>query len=151
VLTTWHVSAHHSFDPPVEDRQQGIAMRHFKSCALFALGCLFLLSMPEALRAAQAQLNGNWDFSLDYEGGTYILSLPMVLDVKGEKVTGTHGTETFEGTLRDEKLEISGNYYIAEAGYASMLAISAVLEGDQIKGTATWSGYSFAVLATRAK
>jgi hypothetical protein len=124
-------------------------MRYLTKGIGLAFCCLLLLSVARAGYAAE--IDGKWDFKLDYASGTYIVPFDLTLKAEGEKVTGTHGKETFEGTFKDGKLEISGNWYVPEAGYASTLKITGTLSGGTIKGSATWDTYSLGAVGTKAK
>ena len=122
-------------------------MSYLTRCIRFALCSLALLLVGQAVYAAE--LTGNWNFNFDYGEGIYPLAIS--LEAKGEKVTGYHEKEAFEGMFQNGKLEISGKHYVPDVGYASTLAISGAFEGDQIKGDASWDGYQMTFVATRAK
>lgn len=95
-------------------------------CALFAL-------------AADA-LSGKWSLSMDTPGGERLVSPTFVLD--GDKVTGKWDQSDVQGTFRDGKLVLEFPLFSAEAGEKSNLKVTATLEGNQLKGSWTWSSYS---------
>lgn len=97
----------------------------------------------------QAQeLDGEWTFELTAPEGSHSFSITLAVD--GEEVTGTAGDdETFSGTLKDGELKLSGDHYVDEVGYSATIELSGTLDGDTIKGTATWDTYEVTVFGTR--
>ena len=112
-----------------------------------AVFCLAILFLAQALVAAD--LNGKWNFVFYSDNGEH--PREFVLKTSGSEVTGQRGEETYKGTFKDGVLEISGEHYAAEAGYKATLKMSGKLEGDQIKGTASWDMYDLTFTATKAE
>ena len=121
-------------------------MKHMEKHIHITL-CVLALLLAQA--AVAADLNGSWYFVFDTQGGIY--ESMWTLTVSGDKVTAKQGETVLTGTLRDGKLELSGEFYAAEAGYAAEMKISGKLEGDQLKGDASWDIYEMTFTATRAE
>ena len=99
--------------------------------------------------AVAASLSGKWNFVFYTEDSEYPKTI--VLTTQGDHVTAKIADTVLEGTYKDGKLELTGDYYAEEAGYKAMLKLSGKLAGDQIKGNATWDYYQLTFTANRAK
>jgi len=117
------------------------AITQFALCGL----ALFLLVGS----AIAADINGTWNFAFIYQGSEHPRT--MTLTVNGDQVTVKSGEDIMKGTFRNGKLEIAGERFDEEAGYKATFKLSGTLEGDQIKGTATWDTYDLTFTATRVK
>ena len=122
-------------------------MNCLSRCIRLAFSSLVLLVVAQAVHAAD--LNGKWNFSLSFDRGDYDITISLEVEV--EDVTGRSSIETFKGIFKDGKLEISGEHFMAEANYEATLEFSGVLEGDQIKGDASWDAQPATFVAKRAE
>ena len=99
--------------------------------------------------ASSPPVNGDWDVSLVApEGQT---GFTMTVAVDGESAIATTGDSTFEGTYRDGRLELTGDFYVPEAGYSAPLNMDVRFAEDRLDGTATWDAYSADATGTRAE
>jgi len=98
-----------------------------------------------------ADLSGKWDFVWQTPGGER--RNPMVFTVDGENVTADipGNTTKITGTLRENKLTLSGTLYSPEAGQEGKFKLEATLEGEQLKGSASWEEHHMTFTATKAK
>ncbi len=113
----------------------------------------WLVALPLLLgfaRPLQAQdVSGTWKVELSAQQGGDAFTL--TLTVKGEDVSGTIGDdETLTGTFKDGRLELSGQHYVDQAGYAALLEMEGTVDGDRIRGTASWDGYAADMEGRRA-
>ena len=110
------------------------------------LSALVLLALPVAGHAQE--LAGTWRLEVTAPEGSH--SLTITLEVDGETVTGTtEDDEPFTGTFRDGRLTLSGPRYVDEAGYSAKLEMTGTLDGDRIRGDATWDGYVASLVGRR--
>ncbi len=116
-------------------------------CIRFGFFGLVLLLVAPTGNAAD--LNGKWNFSLAFEWGDYDVTIS--LEVEGENATGHRIMETFKGTFKDGKLDISGEHFLALENYEATLEFSGELDGDQIKGDASWDDYPATFVAKRVE
>ncbi len=92
-------------------------------------------------------IDGDWKVSLTApEGATYFT---MTVAIDGDSATGHVGETVLTGNYVDGNLRLKGDYYVIEAGYTSKLDMTIKLEGDQLKGKATWDMYTADVLGKR--
>lgn len=118
-------------------------MKNIIRTALLAL----MLSGLASLAVSAAAVDGDWNLSLTApEGATYFT---ITIETEGEQARGKAGEAMFSGTYSNGKLQLTGDYFVMEAGYASTLDMDIELEGEQLKGTATWDTYTADVLGTR--
>jgi len=97
--------------------------------------------------ALAATVDGDWSMSLTApEGATYF---NMTIEVDGENATGYVGEALFSGTYKEGMLNLTGDYYVSEAGYISVLNMEMALDGEQLKGLASWDVYTADVLGKR--
>lgn len=97
--------------------------------------------------AFAADVDGEWNMMLtSAEGGA---TIPMTISVDGEIATATAGNEEFTGTYINGEIKLKGSLYVADAGMASMLDMTAKFAGDELKGTANWDMYVADVHGTR--
>lgn len=104
----------------------------------WSFAALAVLALPAA--APAQELAGTWRFEVTAPEGSHALTL--TLEVDGRTVTGlTEDEEAFTGTFEDGELRLSGPRYVDEAGYSATLEMTGTLDGDRIRGDATWDGY----------
>jgi len=117
-----------------------------KHVSLALCGLLLLLS---GQAAPATDIQGKWKFVFETPLGPRESLMELSRD--GEKVTVKGPKTEFKGTFKDGKLELAGQVHSVEGGYAAELTISGRLEGDQIKGDATWSRWTMPFMAEREK
>ena len=114
------------------------------------LGLAALLSVVLIVGVAFAasEVDGKWDCTVTAAEGAH--SFTLDLTTEGDKATGTIGSDVLTGTLKDNQLKLSGDYYIAEVGYSSTFDVSVELVEGKLKGSATWDVYSADFVGNRA-
>jgi hypothetical protein len=108
---------------------------------------IFLTALVIAACASAPAVNGDWDVTLTAPEGQTGFTMSVVVD--GENATATAGDHTFNGTFRDGKLTLKGDYYVPEAGYSAELDMDMRLEEDRLRGSATWDQFSADVAGSR--
>jgi len=94
-----------------------------------------------------ATIDGDWNVSLTAaEGSTHF---KMTVEVNGADARGHVGDAVLNGSFDDGKLRLAGEFYVMEAGYTSKLDMTVSMQGEQLKGTATWDVYTADVLGNR--
>lgn len=97
-------------------------------------------AMVPSVLAAQSPLNGEWDATMDTPGGAR--SFKVVLQVDGEKVTGTvkrpAGDAPLTGTLKGDTLTFS--YSITYNENTLLLTVVALVKGNSFAGTVDFNG-----------
>ena len=94
-----------------------------------------------------ATVDGDWNVSLTAaEGSTHFR---MTVEVDGTNAKGHVGDAVFNGSFSDGKLSLAGEFYVMEAGYTSKLDMTVSMQGELLKGTATWDIYTADVLGKR--
>jgi hypothetical protein len=73
------------------------------------------------------------------EGSTHF---KMTVEVDGANAKGHVGDAVFNGSFNDGKLSLAGEFYVVEAGYTSKLDMTVSMQGELLKGTATWDIYT---------
>jgi len=124
-----------------------ITMNHLNRRWHSVLCLIAMLSVAGGVGAQE--LDGTWDVTISAPEGSHSFTITLVTD--GEKVTGTRGQDSYTGTFKDGKSELSGEHYIAEAGNGALLEISDVFDGAQIKGDGSWAGFEATFVAKQAK
>jgi hypothetical protein len=122
-------------------------MKHLSKQIRLTLCGLALLVLAQT--AIAADLNGKWNFVFETPGGEHRLS--MTFTQNGESLTATLEETQLKGTCRDGQFQLAGEYYHEPAGYKAELKLTGKLEGDQLKGDATWDAYQATFTATRAE
>lgn len=122
-------------------------MNHMATHIRLLLCGLALLLLAQAAMAAD--LNGKWDFMFNTPVGER--QFEITITDKDGNLTATMGETEFKGAFRDGKLELAGEHYADEAGYKAEFKIAGQIEGDQLKGDATWDTYDLTFIATRVK
>jgi len=94
-----------------------------------------------------ATVDGDWNISLTAaEGSTHF---KMTVEIDDADAKGHVGDAVFSGSFDDGKLRLAGEFYVMEAGYTSKLDMTVSMQGEQLKGTASWDIYTADVLGTR--
>jgi hypothetical protein len=73
------------------------------------------------------------------EGSTHF---KMTVEVDGANAKSHVGDAVFNGSFNDGKLSLAGEFYVVEAGYTSKLDMTVSMQGELLKGTATWDIYT---------
>lgn len=109
-----------------------------------------LLLLSAALCAADPA--GKWEMVWATPGGERRGSMTVTI-VDGENVKAelNGGREPIPGKFRDGELTLSGKLYSAEAGSDGLFKLQGKLNGDELKGTASWDEHQMTFTATRAK
>ena len=86
--------------------------------------------------AFAAVVEGDCDLSLSAPEGATWFTMRIAID--GDNATGHVGETVLSGTYVDETPRLKSDYCVIEAGYISKLDLDVRLEGEQLKGRATW-------------
>lgn len=109
-----------------------------KLCLLAVISLLALASVVSAQSVA-----GAWQATMETPGEPSVSTLTLAQN--GEKLSGTlkgqRGESQIEGTVKGKEVKFS--YSINYNGNAVPIAISGLLDGDTIKGTASIAGGSY--------
>ena len=109
--------------------------------------CVFMSVSLMISSAFAADVDGNWSISMTAAEGATMVSMSVAVD--GEKVTAMIGSDVLDGTYKNGELKLKGPFYVPEAGMSSTLDMTARLDGEQLKGTASWDMYDIEVLGVR--
>lgn len=106
-----------------------------------ALVWMALAALAPTLTAPRApSIAGEWDAAYDTPGG--VRSFKIVFEVEGEKLTGTvkrdAGDVPLTGTIKDNAVRF--RYAILYNGNPLELTVTALLEGDSLKGMVDFGG-----------
>jgi len=96
---------------------------------------------------AAADVGGVWVFVMETPGGERRANVVMNLD--GEKVSGTWDTQQLQGTFKQGRLELSFPFTSGEAELRTTLTVSGTLEDDALAGTWSFGEYGGSFTATR--
>ena len=110
---------------------------------------LALVLLLAALPLAAAELDGEWNFTWDTEGGVRTNTFTFVQ--KGDKLTATMGDTRLEGTVNGDSFELTGKHYSPEAGYSADLEMTGKRDGDKLTGKGDWDSHLSTFTAVRAK
>lgn len=110
---------------------------------VLALVCL----LPN--HAMAESLGGKWNLVWDTEGG--VRHTVWNISQDGEAVSVTTDGQKLEGAFKDGRLELSGKFYSAEAGYSAELKIEGTLDNGQLKGKGSWDAYGMTFTGKRAE
>ncbi len=115
------------------------------------LGWVLSLALGSALvpLAAAADISGKWQLVWDTEGG--IRHTEWTISQEGKNLTVDSDGQVLKGTLEGARIVLEGQFYAAEAGYASTLKVEATLTDDELKGKGTWGQYSMTMTGKRAQ
>jgi hypothetical protein len=111
------------------------------------LGVMAAMLCATASVAHAGDVDGAWDLVFQTEDGTRTSSLSVTTD--GESATATMGETRLTGTYKDGLLELTGEHYVTDLGYASTLTIKGRVEGAELKGEWVWSEYGSVFAGTR--
>jgi hypothetical protein len=112
-----------------------------------AIALCFLAAASATLTAQTGGVAGKWNFVL--KTADISVDFAAELQTEGEKVTGTFGGATVQGTYKDGRLELSFPFLSPEAGVTDTLNINGQLEGQALNGDWSWGEYSGPFDATR--
>ena len=102
-----------------------------------------------ACAAAPPPVVGDWDVTLTAPEGQTGFTMSVAVD--GETATATAGSHSFEGTYRDGKLNLMGDFYVPEAGYSATLDMDIQYSEEALNGSATWDQFSADVDGSRPR
>ena len=108
---------------------------------------LLVCLVPQS--AFAESIAGKWNLIWDTEGG--IRHTVWVISQDGEAVSVMTDGQKLEGAFKDGRLELSGEFYAAEAGYGSELKIEGTLDNGQLKGKGSWAEYGMTFTGKRAE
>lgn len=98
--------------------------------------------------ASAPPVNGNWDLMLmAAEGST---GFPITIEAIGDQASASGGGSDFTGTWEDGELKLAGDFFVPEAGYSAELNMTVRVEGDRLRGIATWDQFEADVTGDRA-
>ena len=101
-----------------------------------------------ACASAPPPVNGEWDLMLTAaEGST---GFPISIEANGTEATASGGDADFTGTWMNGELQLSGEFFVPEAGYAAPLDMTMRIENDELVGPATWDQFDIDVLGQRS-
>lgn len=95
------------------------------------------------------ELPGKWAMKYETPGGTRDGYIDFT--VEGEKVTAKIPEGTLKGTFKNGELDVSGETFSAEAGYKAVMKLKGKLEGDELKGNASWDTYQMTFTGKKAE
>ena len=114
------------------------------------LTVLALIVAVWMLPTAQAlELNGEWTFVFDTDGG--VRQTPATLRLDGDQVSGTFDKSDVKGTFRGGELDLKFPHYSAEGGLEAELSLQGVVEGEALKGDWKFAEHGGTWTATKAK
>lgn len=111
------------------------------------LATVALLALLPASLASAADLSGRWEFSARLLND--VTYARVTLKVEGEKLTGTLNEINLEGTVKDTQLA-----FVATRPNGERFGVfKGTSTGDEIKGTASWPGFTAEIswVANRVK
>ncbi len=114
---------------------------------MFPLLALLVCLVPQS--AFAESIAGKWNLTWTTEGG--IRHTVWDISQDGEAVSITTDGQKLEGAFKDGRLELSGKFYAARAGYSSELKIEGTLDNGQLKGKGSWAGYGMTFTGERVE
>jgi hypothetical protein len=93
-------------------------------------------------------LPGKWNITYQTEGGSRERTLEITQE--GDEVTAKTPEGTLKGTFKEGVFEVAGEIFSAEAGFKAVLKLSGKLEGEELKGKASWDQYQMTFTAKKA-
>jgi hypothetical protein len=112
---------------------------------------LLVLLLMVAGALPGADLSGKWNFIWQTPGGERRSTLTLTQESGKVKAQFPEGKTPVEGAFSDNKLNLAGNLYSSEAGADGAFRLAGTLEGDQLKGTASWNEHEMTFTARRAE
>lgn len=107
------------------------------------------LKGERASSAGAAKADGVWDIVFMTEVGDR--PARITLRTNGEKVSGSMGEQSVEGTFRDGTLALKlPKFNSADAGFTADLALQGKVEGDSLQGRWTFGEYSGTAKGSRS-
>lgn len=92
---------------------------------------------------------GKWNLVWDTEVGVRHKVWDISQD--GEAVSVETDGQKIEGTFRDGRLEVSGDFYASGVGHSAQVKIEGTLTDGKLKGEGIWGGYSMSFVGERDK
>jgi alpha-L-rhamnosidase len=108
----------------------------------------FAYPMGSDGKKAAEGVTGNWTLTLNTQAGDR--EAPLTLQQNGSAVTGTFGNAAVKGTFENGQLVLEFPYTADEFNLSGTFKIKGTLEGDAMKGTWEFSGYTGSFTAIRA-
>jgi len=102
-----------------------------------------------AWRIAAAGVDGDWTLVLTAPEGATEFTMSIAVD--GSDVFGRVGDAEFTGTLDGERMRLAGDLFVPEAGYVAPLDLDLRLDGEELRGIATWDVYTANVVGKRPR
>lgn len=112
---------------------------------LIALGLL----LSAGLYAAE--IAGKWDMVWSTPGGERKSVLTVTVEGETVRAELSGSKEPIPGTFKDGELKLNGKLFSAEAGMDGEFKLSGKLEGEQLKGSASWEEHQMTFTATKVK
>ncbi len=102
------------------------------------LTCVFLFTAGLLLAQAASDLNGDWIFTFETEGG--VRNAPASFQVDGTKVTGKFDKSDVKGTYEDGKLNLEFPLNSDEAGFTAIVKITGKMDDGKLTGSWSFGG-----------
>lgn len=102
---------------------------------LFSIGSLLTVKPAFA-----AEIDGNWLFTLDTEGG--VREISATLKIEGQKVAGKWGEFDIKGTFSEGTLDLDFPIYVEDIGVEGGLIIKGKLEDGKLAGSWEFDQYA---------
>lgn len=98
-----------------------------------------------------AEIAGKWDVVWQTPGGERRSVMTVTTEGDSVKAMLEGGKEPIPGTFKDGELKLNGKLFSSEAGFDGAFKLSGKLDGDALKGSASWEEHQMSFSATRAK
>ena len=109
--------------------------------------CFFLV----VLGLSAADVTGKWDITWQTPGGERKGVMTVTAEGDAVKAEVEGAKQPIPGTFKDGELKLDGKLFSAEAGYEGAFKLTGKLEGEAMKGSASWETYQMTFVATRLK
>jgi hypothetical protein len=96
-----------------------------------------------------AGVEGKWHFVFSTDQGDYPFDFTITGD--GDNVVCKAGESELKGAFKGGALELTGDFYVADAGYSAPMTIKGTLADGKLSGNATWDVYETTFTATKAE
>jgi hypothetical protein len=108
---------------------------------------LFVLSVA----AFAADPAGKWDFVFNTPGGDRRNTITITVDKGVAKLTFPESKAPIDGAIEGDNVKFSGKLYSAEAGIEGVFKLEGKLNGDTMRGSASWEEHAMTFEARRVK